>query len=384
MLAKKLAALVLAAASPVDLPMEFDLEDDKGDRATVSVVIPSYDRAYIVGDAIQSALDQSYANIEVIVVDDGSRDDTEAVVRRFDDRVRYVRQENAGVCAARNRGLQESRGEFVALLDSDDKWLPWKLESQIAVLRQYPDVGMVWSDMVAVDESGRWLDPAYLRHFYVAHSRVRIESALLDEGALGFLWDDAPAAVADRHVYRGDLFSPMILGNLVHTSTIVLRRSRLAAIGGFDTRLRRSGEDYEFHLRTCALGPVAFVDASSVLYRVGAEDQLTSPRYGVDMARNNLETVYRWMASGANRIDLDECLLAERLAESHAWLGEKEFLAGQVSSARRHLRESLSIAPWTGRRLAMYMSTFMPRTWFEVANRARKKGVGRWRRLTNQ
>jgi glycosyltransferase involved in cell wall biosynthesis len=371
MIGKTVVAFAMALASPVDLPFEFKLDDEEGRHNTVSVVIPTFNRGYILGDTLRSALDQSHRDVEVIVVDDGSTDDTADVVRGFGERVRYLRQENAGVCAARNRGLRESRGEFVALLDSDDQWLPWKLEAQMAVMRKCPDVGMVWTDMVAVDEKGCAFDQAYLRKFYGAHKKLRIEDTLHDAGVLDQFWQEAPVEVASSHIYEGDLFSPMILGNLVHTSTVLLRRSRLARIGGFDTNLRRSGEDYEFHLRTCSCGPVAFLDASSILYRVGAADQLTAPKYSIDIATNNLTTVSRWIAAGEPVLDNET--MAARLAESFAWLGEEEFLVGRHRDARGHLATSVKLGGGiTARRAAMLAFTVLPRRVFNLANSGRK------------
>src|SRR5262245_47409787 len=96
-------------------------------RGLVSVLVPTYNRSKLVRRAVESALAQSYRRLEVLVVDDGSSDDTRQVIEGMDPRVRYIRQANAGVSAARNRGIAEARGEFVAFLDSDDEWLPWKL-----------------------------------------------------------------------------------------------------------------------------------------------------------------------------------------------------------------------------------------------------------------
>ncbi|HWA59391.1 MAG TPA: glycosyltransferase family 2 protein [Gemmatimonadales bacterium] len=343
-----------------------------GEPGLVSVVIPTYNRAYILGAAIQSALDQTYQPVEVIVADDGSRDGTAELVKAFDARVRYIRQENAGVSAARNTGMRNARGEFVALLDSDDQWLPWKLEAQVAVLRRFPEAGMVWTDMVAIDEQGRHLSETYLRQFYVAHRKIHIEAVLQPGGTLAGLWPGAPAAVASRPLYAGELFASMLLGNLVHTSTVLLRRSRLAQVGGFDLSLKRSGEDYEFHLRTTSFGPVAFLDASSILYRVGAADQLTAPEYTLDMARNNLETVQRWLAQGGTRITLPRRAVRARLAESYAWVGEQELLAGASHDSRRHLWRSVRLDPANPHRVMALLCTFLPSPVFLAANRGRK------------
>lgn len=340
------------------LPLEFALADSHGAPGLVSVVIPAYNRGYVVAKAVQSALDQQGVTVEVIVVDDGSADDTADVAAACGPAVRVLRQANAGVSAARNAGLQASRGEFVALLDSDDTWLPWKLSAQLAVMRRWPEVGMVWSDMSALDPQGHLLQQAYLRTFYTAHRRVRLEDVLLDAGELRDYCAAAQGWGAAR-VLRGDLFSAMFLGNLVHTSTVLLRRSRLAAAGGFDTRLRRSGEDYEFHLRTCSLGPVAYIDAPSTLYRTGAADQLTLDEYGVDMARNTVATLHRWLVAAGTRVTLEPQVLRARLATVYGWLGEEEFRRGRVADARRHLARGLHRGT-TARQACMLAMTCLP------------------------
>jgi glycosyltransferase involved in cell wall biosynthesis len=124
----------------------------------VSVVIPAYNTARTVRATVESALEQTISDLEVIVVDDGSADETASVVLAIeDDRVRLVRQPNGGVAAARNAGIRESRGQWVAFLDSDDVWLPYKLERQLAVLDAHPDVLAVQAGAYFVDDELRVL-----------------------------------------------------------------------------------------------------------------------------------------------------------------------------------------------------------------------------------
>ena len=122
----------------------------------ISVVIPNYNCARFIAAAIDSVLAQSYSNTEIIVVDDGSRDDSLSVLEKYGGGIRVVRQSNQGVSAARNRGIAESRGSFIAFLDADDEWYPDKLTRQIALFDR-PVVGLVYCSVEYVDESGRSL-----------------------------------------------------------------------------------------------------------------------------------------------------------------------------------------------------------------------------------
>jgi len=120
----------------------------------VSVIIPAYNHVRFVGQCIDSVLTQTYTDYEVVVVDDGSQDGTSAILQGYGDRIVYIRQENAGTQAARNRAIRASTGEFIALLDSDDAWLPMKLQRQLAAFDARPDVGMIYALAYAMDEAG--------------------------------------------------------------------------------------------------------------------------------------------------------------------------------------------------------------------------------------
>jgi glycosyltransferase involved in cell wall biosynthesis len=319
----------------------------------VSIVIPTYNRAHCLGRAVDSALQQSHAESEIIVVDDGSTDGTGDFVLdtyRADRRVRYVRQENKGVAAARNRGLAETRGDFVAFLDSDDLWKPWKLELQLACLRQAPSVGMVWTDMEAVDADGAVKSRSFLRTMYTAYRWFKTEELFAERHALPAVAAPFSGETAGGTFHIGDIFSPMVMGNLVHTSTALLRRDRLARVHGFDEELRHAGEDYDFHLRTCREGPVGFIDLASITYQIGMPDQLSKRSYW--MARNFLTTLTRTLERDRERIVLPRRLLDEVIAHANSWMAETLIPLGDLPGARRHFRRSLRHKPWQPRALA--------------------------------
>jgi glycosyltransferase involved in cell wall biosynthesis len=123
----------------------------------ISVIITSYNYARFVDEAIQSVLDQTYQDFEVIVVDDGSTDDTRSVLDRFGDRITCIYQANQGKSIALNRGIAVSRGRYLAFLDSDDCWLPHSLQARLAAFEDDPELGVVYGRTLVIDETGRVL-----------------------------------------------------------------------------------------------------------------------------------------------------------------------------------------------------------------------------------
>lgn len=204
----------------------------------VSAIIPTFNRANLVGEAIDSVLYQTYRNVEVIVVDDGSTDDTLAALKRYGDRIQVISQRNAGPAAARNHGIRRSHGELIAFLDSDDLWLPAKIERQVTLLAQAGthvpcclcNIMMRWSDREISSFAISQLDPA------------------VGEG----IWLNADRILATRFV----LFN----------QAVMIRRSVIQTIGEFNESLRLL-EDAEFSMRLSLEGPWAFIAEPLVTWR---------------------------------------------------------------------------------------------------------------------
>jgi GT2 family glycosyltransferase len=326
----------------------------------VSVIIPTYNRMRLLPRAIDSALSQTWSNLEVVVVDDGSTDGTERMVRgRYgaDSRVRYFRQANAGVCAARNRALSAALGDYIAFLDSDDEWKHWKIELQLKCLDWAADVGMVWTDMEAVGPSGNVTAPRHLKSMYSAWRWFTEES--LFERHRAFTAADLGIAEAPGGVFHvGDVFGPMVMGNLAHTSTVLLTRARLQKVGGFDPSFGRAAEDHDFHLRTCREGPVGFIDVPTIRYQTGLPDRLTALRDQFPI--NFLRTLERSMAQDRERIRLPYWLIKTARAQAHGWLGECLLDRGDRRQARQHLLASLRLRPQQPRIAAQFVLSCAP------------------------
>jgi glycosyltransferase involved in cell wall biosynthesis len=235
----------------------------------VSVVIPTYNRRDLVREAIASATAQSYADFEVIVVDDGSADGTAEVVRQFAG-IRYVCQPNRGVSAARNAGAALARGELLAFLDSDDLWRPRKLECQVALFDQYPGMQICQTDEIWIRDGVR-VNP---------HNKHRKTG--------------------------GDIFARSLELCLVSPSAVMMRRALFEELGGFDESLPAC-EDYDLWLRVATRLPVHFVEMPLVVKRGGHPDQLSRRFWGMDRFR--VRALCKLLESGVLSVEQRELTL---------------------------------------------------------------------------
>lgn len=208
---------------------------------TVSVVIPAYNAARYAEAAVDSVLGQKYKDVEVLVVDDGSTDGTEAVLSRYGNAIRYLRQRNGGVSAARNRGIQESTGRYVAFLDADDTWFPDKLGRQIA----------------ALESSGQH------RACYSAH--VICTEAL------------APLAVRRSVRYGSTLEDLLLRGNVVGSvCTVLCDRALFSIAGNFDLTLSQCA-DWDMWVRLATITEFLYLDEPLVTYRQHGSNMSADP-----------------------------------------------------------------------------------------------------------
>jgi glycosyltransferase involved in cell wall biosynthesis len=271
-----------------------------------------------------------------------------ASIAEGDERVRSFYQPNGGVSAARNLALAHCRGGMIAFLDSDDAWHPWKLKVQMEVLRALPQVGMVWSDMDAIDTSGRIEFRNYLRRMYKGYGRFASSELFVNTDQLADVAPEAGHEFADLSLFWGRIYSQMLYGNLVHTSTVLLRRDWAARAGRFDETLRAGGEDYKFHLATTRLGEVAFLNAASINYRIGGDDQITSIRRNqVSFARAFLQTLEEQVRDHRSEIKLSDRELAEIRAKAHDWMASALLESGQRRPAASHALQAIRQRPVT-------------------------------------
>ncbi len=266
----------------------------------VSVIIPTYNREKIITRAIDSVMDQSYQDFEVIVLDDGSQDKTKAVVEAYGPKVRYFYQDNKGIAGARNGGMRHAEGEYLAFLDSDDYWLSAKLEKQMTLFAEHPEYGMVACQCGSVQVDGA----------YREKNRP---------GKSGWI------------LY--DLFNK----NFIRTSSAVITRPCLEKIGGFDESLRE-GEEYDYWLRIAAEFAIGFINEPLTVYVDNTDGMSTDSLTGRLHRLKVLEKKYL-------RKKIPFKMYRRRIADTCHYIGRHYIEKGNRKEGLAYLKKAQKLHP---------------------------------------
>jgi len=242
-------------------------------RPTTSIIIPTYNRANLVKEAVESVLAQSFTDFELIVIDDGSTDNTRESLAPYLDSLRYIYQENRGVSAARNLGISVARGRYIAFLDSDDLWLKDKLLMQVDFMEQNPEAQICYTEEIWY-RNGRRVNPK-LKH----------------------------------RKYSGWIFERSLALCIISPSSVLLRKELLDRVGGFDEGLPAC-EDYDLWLRITKDYPVYLIDRPLIVKRNGHPGQLSQKYWGLDRFRvRSLEKLLRERLTPQQRAGVIEQLV---------------------------------------------------------------------------
>ncbi len=284
----------------------------------VSTVITSYNKGPYLAEAIESALGQDYEPQEIIVVDDGSTDNTREVAEAFGKRIRYCFQTNRGPAAAKNRGIELGTGEYVAFLDGDDRWRPGKLAPQIALLDKDASVGVVYGPAATISSEDA--------------ESPRRRSRLGD-------------------FCRGRILDELIVRNFIPFSSAIVRRRCVAEAGMLDES-ERVADDYEFWLRMALHCAFDYVDEIVVDYRMGVDQiagRFSSMRRVDEALRIQRQFADRFFDGKYPRSDV----FRRGIATKYAGLGDCLLGAGQQRAA---FRAHLTAVSWEPCRLQNWRS----------------------------
>lgn len=320
----------------------------------VSVIVPAYNRASFLPACIESIRKCGEPDVEIIVVDDGSKDNTREVVESLQPGIRYIFQENRGLPAARNTGIRNSSGKYISYLDSDDTWIPGAVRTIADQLDRHPEIGMVYANAsVGNPEDGfqDWFE------YTKRSSTPQVESQQVEKG-LELL--DSPS-----------LYRALLRINLIFTGAVMIRRELVLSEGMFDERLK-TGEDWEVWLRLlhhCRFAR-SHLPMAVYLKHDGAmtADSSFMQRSWIEAIRLHLEK-----ATGLP-IGPEDRVLAERkltdLLRGFAW---DTFAIGRYAEAKKHFRALMQQEGWSLKNQAMLCLMTLPPSWVEGLRNARRK-----------
>lgn len=289
----------------------------------VSVIVPAFNVKAFIAEAVQSVEAQGVPGVEILVIDDGSHDGTADFVEHAFPAVRLFRKENGGSATARNVGLREARGDYIAFLDADDVWLPGKLKAQLDYFEAHPDVAMLGTGFVPwiSDASGCFGDPQVL-----AAVNATIMPGEIDVETSG--WG----------------YHRMLLDNYVWTTTVMMRRTLIEKIGYFDESLRL-GQDYDLFLRASRESEIHLLKGVYAAYRQHPGSAIARGadfNYAAHIIRR---ATAKWGLASPNGECITQQQLAERLHRIHFSCGYRHYSKGAFSRASIEFTESLKAKP---------------------------------------
>ena len=268
------------------------MQTERSQKPAISVIIPTYNRAHMVAEAIETVLNQHLQAYELIIVDDGSTDETQKVLAGYNAAITVIRQANKGVSAARNQGIQSARGDLIAFLDSDDLWQPGKLACQFEFFQNRPDALICQTEEIWI-RNGKRVNPK---------KRHRKPS--------------------------GDIFAPSLELCLVSPSAVMMRKSLFKKVGLFDETLPAC-EDYDLWLRVACRYPVTLIDQPLVIKRGGHTDQLSK-----------MESLDRYRIQALLKLLKNETLTEDQTEKTRTILCQKAIIYANGCRKRGKLEES--------------------------------------------
>lgn len=308
---------------------------ERQETPLVSVIIPAYNAETFILDALNSITSQDYPTVEIVVVDDGSRDGTVALVEDACPDAKIIQQTNLGAAAARNTGLKAAQGTFICFLDADDGWFPGKIRAQVTYLLQHPETGAVFHKWLVwrPDCDGKYTLP-----------RVH----------------EPPRSLEIDLELSGWIYHRLLLDCVVHTSAIMMRREVFEQVGFFRTELV-TGEDYDYWLRISRLYKIDKLKGIYSYYRA-APDSLTSKPKQSNNEYNVLKNAIRqWGNASPNGRAVSSQELTKRLAKLTFDFGYSHFYQGSATVARGAFFQCLKHQPFRWRAMAYLLATFIRR-----------------------
>jgi len=298
----------------------------------VSIIIPTYNGSKYLAQTIESALNQTFKNIEIIVVDDGSTEDIKRVVNPFIDKICFIRQENSGPAAARIRGVEESKGEFISFLDHDDLWAFDKIERQVALFKNDSCCGLVYCYPCLIDQKGQRIP------------------------------NEAPSLFP-----TGDVFEDFLQRNRITTfSATMIKRSAYNTVGGLDANAKLiTCDDYDLWLKIAAQFRVLFSPGELAFYRIHPDNLVKNYELNLNAHLQVIEKCQRNILINFNSFKKKRCkkFINENLFATYRKFAFIFYYKHQAEAnilSRKFFKKALVFQPINWECLFYYCMTFLP------------------------
>lgn len=321
----------------------------------VSVIIPTYNCAAYLSEAVESVFKQTYTDFEVIIVNDGSTDNTDSIVtqciQRYSKKIKYIVKKNQGPGAARNRGIEEANGEYIAFLDADDIWLPRKLEYQVPLLETNPDIALVFTDTEIFNEIGT-----------LRASSVR-SSQLQSQGT--FRWKILQRQFNDGFIMKENLFQELLRSNHITTSTVLVRKKCFESSGYFPTDIN-VGEDYDLWIRISEKFLVIFLNTVTARYRK-REESTSGNSHLRDTKYDECNAIVHEKA--VKRLPCLYCDFKKNIYQAYASASWGYLNNSQLDKARELALKSLAYYKFQPKLYLYVLLSFFPKNFVQTIHR---------------
>lgn len=289
-----------------------------GHQPLVSVIVPVYNSEKTIIETLTSIFSQDYGNIEIIVINDGSTDRTKEILEQHKDKLKIIDQTNSGAAVARTRGIKQAQGKYIAFIDADDLWVPWKIRTQVGYIEQHQEIGMVFNKWILLNDASDTLP-----------------TAPQDSIALNCIEEEN----------SGWLYTRLLMECVVHTSSVLIAKRICDEVGEFDPSLRL-GEDYDYWLRVSQVTQIMKLKSVLSAYRIHA-DNITKKIPEINFEAILLsKSIQNFGLHNQNGTTISHQVMNQRLAESWGSFCWQTYHAGQYKKSFSSALNILKLRPF--------------------------------------
>ncbi len=300
----------------------------------VTVVIPAYRCESVIASAIESVLGQTYGKFELVVVDDGSPDQTAETIKKYGDKVNYIFQENGGVSKARNTGILNAKGDYIAFLDADDVWEKNKLELQLELFNRHPEVNMVfcgfWNTI-----NGKILKDKYYKDAFNFFKEYRYDYKDIFDSIFKYKINRE-----EFTCYFGYIYKYLFLGNFILPSSVIMKKSSVLNTGLFNENLRVT-EETEYFLKYSVKNIIGFIDYPLVRYEMPGSGNLSGKSNMESLMKNALRIQIDSFISNYNSNQINKKYYYKGISKTYSRMAYYYLSEYKLSESRKYAYYSL-------------------------------------------